>query len=473
METTEQTLKEAALHYIEKNKNRFLNELVDFLKIPSVSSNPANKQSVAAAAEHLKTQLLKAGAQLAAVEATEGHPVVYAEYMVSTSKPTILIYGHYDVQPAEPLELWESPPFEPRIANGNIYARGACDDKGQLFMHVKSLEFISKQAMPFCNLKFLFEGEEEIGSPSLAAYIEANKTKLACDTVLVSDTAMINNQTPTIIYGVKGITYFDITLSGSQKDLHSGINGGTIDNPIQVLCTLLSKLKDENNKITIPGFYDHIIPPTQKEIMALNNWPFNDDTYMKENGIHKTAGEDGYNTKERIAFRPTLDVNGIWGGHQGPGAKTIIPSKAFAKLSMRLVPGQSAEAISKSFTDYLTSMAPDTVSVQIQQLACCESALSPTDSMAFKAAELALLESFGKKPVLQRIGGSIPVIATFEQLLNAHSILMGFGLDSDNIHSPNEHFGIYNYFKGIESIILFIEKYSQLSLLEEQAPFGN
>lgn len=448
--------------YISNNKERFILELFDFLRIPSVSSDSLCEDEMIKAASYVKFHLLTAGADFAKVEKTDGHPVVFAEKFISHELPTVLIYGHYDVQPADPIELWDSPPFEPIIRNNKIYARGACDDKGQLFMHIKSLEFLTASDNLNCNLKYLFEGEEEIGSVSLEKYILENKDKLKSDVVLISDTAMINNETPSIIYSLKGIAYFDITVTGPSKDLHSGINGGTVANPVNVLCEMIGKLKDENNKITIPGFYDDIITPSEKDRTYIKQIDFDLEKYKSEFGLIETSGEAGFNTLEQISFRPTLDVNGIWGGHTGQGAKTIIPSKAHAKISMRLVPGQSAKNVIDSFMQYFKSIAPSSVSIEINTIASCESALTPTDSIAFKAAEIAISETFGKKPIPIRIGGSIPVVSMFEKLLNINSVLMGFGLDSDNIHGPNEHFGVYNFLKGIETIPIFIKHYGAL-----------
>lgn len=448
--------------YLAEHKDRFISELIDFLKIPSVSSNDAYKDDVMKAAFFVKEQLLKAGADLAIVEETEKHPVVYAEKIIDSTLPTVLVYGHYDVQPADPIELWNHPPFEPIIIDEKIYARGACDDKGQMYMHLKSLEYLSVMGACPCNLKFIFEGEEEIGSPSLKAYLEQNKEKLQADVVLVSDTAMVDNETPSIIYGLKGITYFEVELTGANKDLHSGIYGGSIENPLNILCKMIAQLQDEEKHITIPGFYDAIIPPTYDEAKSLLQIPFDEKDFLKETGAKQVGGELGFNTLERVAFRPTLDVNGIWGGHIGEGAKTIIPSKAYAKISMRLVNGQSAEKIKEDFIHYFKSLAPASMDVKITTLASCESALIPMDSIPFQAAEKALKVSFGKSPVPIRMGGSIPVISLFKEILGLNSILMGFGLDSDDIHSPNEHFGIYNFMKGIETIPLFYQYYADL-----------
>lgn len=449
--------------FIRENKERFIAELSEFLRIPSVSSDDRYIGNIREAAQFLQEKMLQVGADNASVELTDKHPIVYAEKIIDPSLPTVLVYGHYDVQPADPIELWDHPPFEPIVKDGKIYARGACDDKGQLFMHLKSLEYLTLTNSLKCNLKFLFEGEEEIGSPSLEKYLQENKEKLRADIVLVSDTAMIDNETPSLIYGLKGITYFDIEVTSSTKDLHSGIYGGSVANPLNVLCTMIGKLKNEDQKITIPHFYDDIIAPSRDEIRSIHKIPFDSTNFKKETGVEFVSGEKGYDTLERIAFRPTLDVNGMWGGHTGQGAKTVIPAKAFAKISMRLVDGQSAEKVIASFEEYFKSLAPAMVDVKISVIGACESALTPIDSIAFKAAELAIQDTFGKLPIPVRIGGSIPVISMFQRQLNLQSILMGFGLDSDDIHSPNEHFGIWNFLKGIETIPQFYEHYFALT----------
>ncbi len=451
-------------NYITTNQDRFISELIEFLKIPSVSSNDHYLEDSVKAAFFVKEQLLKAGADISEVRETAKIPIVYAEKIVDINLPTVLIYGHYDVQPAEPLHLWHNPPFEPIIKDNKIYARGACDDKGQMFMHIKSLEFLTQTNQFPCNLKFLFEGEEEIGSPSLEKYLVDHKEELKADIVLVSDTALINNDTPSLIYGLKGIIYFDIELTGAKKELHSGIHGGTVENPLHVLCNMVSKLHDENKQITIPGFYADILEPSDLEKEMMNQIPFDLEEFKSLVGVKEITGEAGYSTLERISFRPTLDVNGIWGGHNGQGAKTVIASKAFAKISMRLVNGQSIEKVISSFESYFRSLAPETIDVQMNVLASCESALTPIDSVAYKAAEKAMFHTFGKKPLPVRMGGSIPVISLFEKVLGINSVLMGFGLDSDNIHGPNEHYGIWNFFKGIETIPFFYKYFVELSL---------
>jgi acetylornithine deacetylase/succinyl-diaminopimelate desuccinylase-like protein len=452
------------LAYIAAHKDRFISELMCFLRIPSVSSDEVYVDSVKEAADFVKGQLEQSGADFAVVEPTKRHPVVYGERFVDASLPTVLVYGHYDVQPVDPIELWQHPPFEPIIQDEKIYARGACDDKGQMFMHLKSLEYMVASQQSFCNLKFVFEGEEEIGSPSFENYLVENRDKLKADVVLVSDTAMIDLNIPSIVYGLKGITYFDIEVIGSSKDLHSGIYGGAISNPLNVLCSMIARLHDDNKVITIPNFYQDIIPPTKEEFFSVHQIPFCLEKYKSDGGIKEVAGEKGFDTLENIAFRPTLDVNGMWGGYTGEGAKTVIPSKAFAKISMRLVPGQSAEAIISSFSDYFKSLAPEGMEVKIEVLASCESALLPIDSIPYKAAEEALRKTFGRDPVPVRMGGSIPVISMFKKTLGINSILMGFGLDSDDIHSPNEHFGIPNFLKGIETIPLFYKYYYESML---------
>ncbi len=446
-------------NYITLNKDRFISELFEFLTFPSISSDDLHFEDCLKTAFFINDQLVKAGVDFSEVRETDRIPVVYAEKIIDLKLPTVLIYGHYDVQPPEPLHLWDNPPFEPILKDNKVFARGACDDKGQMFMHIKSLEFLTKTNHFPCNLKFLFEGEEEIGSPSLENYLLEHKEELKADIVLVSDTALINNETPSLIYGLKGITYFDIELTGATKDLHSGIHGGTVENPLHVLCDMISKLHDQNKQITIPGFYEDIIEPTELEKEMVNQIPFNLSEFKSLVGVRNITGEVGYSTLERISFRPTLDVNGIWGGHTGQGAKTVIASKAFAKISMRLVNGQSIEKVKSSFENYFKSLAPETIDVQINMLASCESALTPIDSIAYKAAEKAMFDTFGKKPIPVRMGGSIPVIALFEKVLGINSILMGFGLDSDNIHGPNEHLGIWNFCKGIETIPLFYKNF--------------
>lgn len=441
--------------YIEQNKDRFIGELCDWLKIPSVSADKAFKNDIVKAAEFAKEQFLKAGADKAELCETGGNPVVYAEKIVDPSKPTILIYGHYDVQPADPYELWNSPPFEPVIKDGNIYARGACDDKGQVYMHIKALEILNAMKEFPCNIKFMIEGEEEVGSDNLGPFLEKNKEKLKADVILVSDTAILSVDTPSITIGLRGLSYLEVVVTGPNRDLHSGVYGGAVANPINILCELIAGMKDENNHITIPGFYDAVVELTEEDRKALNSAPFNLDHYKKHLDIREVEGEKGFTTLERTSIRPTLDVNGIWGGYIGEGAKTVLPSKAQAKISMRLVPNQTPEKITALFTEYFNKAAPASVKVQIIPHHGGEPAITPTDSKGYKAAEQAFEEAWSKKPIPMREGGSIPIVALFEKILGLKTVLMGFGLDTDAIHSPNEHYKVFNYLKGIETIVLF------------------
>jgi acetylornithine deacetylase/succinyl-diaminopimelate desuccinylase-like protein len=450
-------------NYIEKHNDRFLKELFDLLRIPSVSADSNFSDDVFEAAEFIKQKLLDAGANKAEICATEGFPIVYGEKMVDPSKPTVLVYGHYDVQPADPYDLWDSPPFEPVIRNDKIFARGACDDKGQMYMHVKALEtMINNNELP-CNVKFMIEGEEEVGSANLGKFIKANKEKLKADVVLVSDTSMIANDTPSITVGLKGLSYLQVEVTGPNRDLHSGIYGGAVANPINVLCSMIAQLHDENERINIPGFYDKVIELTAEERKEMGEAPFDIEAYKKALDIKEVCGEAGYTTLERASIRPTLDVNGIWGGYTGEGAKTVLPSKAYAKISMRLVPGQNSAEITALFTKHFKSLAPPCVSVKVENFHGGEPVVTPTDSIAYKAASRAMEATFGKKPIPIRSGGSIPIVALFEDVLGLKSILMGFGLDSDAIHSPNENYGLFNYFKGIETIPYFYKYFAELS----------
>jgi len=441
--------------YIEANKDRLVGELCDWLKIPSVSADKAFKGDILRAAEFAKDQLLKAGADKAELCETAGNPVVYAEKIIDPSKPTILVYGHYDVQPADPYELWHSPPFEPVIKDGKIYARGACDDKGQVYMHIKALEILQSINDFPCNIKFMIEGEEEVGSDNLGPFLEKNKEKLKADVILVSDTSLFSNDVPSITIGLRGLSYLEVTVTGPNRDLHSGVYGGAVANPINILCDMIAKMKDENNHITIPGFYGDVIELNEEDRKALNSAPFNLKEYKEALDIKEVEGENGYTTRERTSIRPTLDVNGIWGGYIGEGAKTVLPSKAQAKISMRLVPNQSPEKITALFTDYFNKMAPASVKVKVVPHHGGEPAITPTDSKGYKAAEQAFEEAWNKKPIPTREGGSIPIVSLFEKVLGLKTVLMGFGLDSDAIHSPNEHYRVFNYFKGIETIVLF------------------
>lgn len=449
--------------YIDQNKDRFLNELMDLLRIPSVSADSKYKADVARTAEFVKNSLVAAGADNVEICPTPGHPIVYGEKIIDPHLPTVIVYGHYDVQPPDPLDLWESPPFEPVIKDGLIVARGACDDKGQMYMHVKAFELMMKNNSLPCNVRFMIEGEEEVGSSHLGDWIRENKSRLKGDVILISDTSIIANDIPSIDVGLRGLSYVEVEVTGPNRDLHSGVFGGAVANPIQILCEMITKMKDENNHIAIPGFYDDVKVLTAEERAELNLAPFSLDEYKKDLDINDVHGEKGYTTLERTGIRPTFELNGIWGGYIGEGAKTVLPSKAFAKISMRLVPNQSSDKITQLFADYFTSIAPAGVKVKVTPHHGGEPVVTPTDSIAFKAASKAMEETFGKKPIPTRGGGSIPIVALFEKELGLKSVLMGFGLDSDLIHSPNEHYGIFNYLKGIETIPLFFRNFAEMS----------
>ncbi|MCB9246849.1 MAG: dipeptidase [Flavobacteriales bacterium] len=446
--------------YIQKNKERFLNELFELLRIPSISADPAFKKDVARAADYVAARLKDAGADNVVVEPTPGHPVVYGEKMIDPALPTVLVYGHYDVQPSVPDELWETPPFEPQIRDGNIYARGACDDKGQFYMHIKAFESMMQTTGMPCNVKFMIEGEEEVGSSNLGAYCKANKDKLACDVILISDTAMIANDQPSLDIGLRGLSYVQVEVTGPNIDLHSGTYGGAVGNPINVLCSMIASLHDENRHITIPGFYDDVVELSSEERAAMAKAPFDLESYRKHLDIKATYGEKGYTVIEQTGIRPTLDVNGMWGGYIGEGSKTVLPSKAYAKISMRLVPNQDSETITKLFQEHFERIAPDCVRVKVTPHHGGNPYVTPMDHPAYQAAAAAMRESFGKEPVPTRGGGSIPIVALFEEVLNAKTILMGFGLDTDAIHSPNEKYGLFNFYKGIETIPLFYKHYT-------------
>jgi len=454
--------------YISANRDKFLNELFDILRIPSVSADPAFAKDVMRTAEVIKDKLVEAGADNVEVCQTAGYPIVYGEKIIDPSLPTVLVYGHYDVQPADPIELWDKDPFDPYIKKtelhpeGAIFARGACDDKGQMYMHVKAFEAMMKTNDVPCNIKFMIEGEEEVGSGNLEIFVKENKEKLKADVVLVSDTGIIANDVPSVTVGLRGLSYVEVEVTGPNRDLHSGLYGGGVANPINILCKMIDSLTDENNRITIPGFYDAVKELTEAERTEMAKAPFSDDEYKKSIGIDDVWGEKGYSTMERQSIRPTLDVNGIWGGYTGKGAKTVIASKAYAKISMRLVPNQVSDKITELFTNHFESIAPKSVKVKVTPHHGGEAAVTPTDSIEYKAAAMAMEETFGKKPVPFRGGGSIPIVALFEKELGLKTVLMGFGLDSDAIHSPNEHYGVFNYFKGIETIPLFYKNYAQL-----------
>lgn len=449
--------------YLSENKQRFLDELLDLLRIPSVSADSQYKGDVARCAEAVKESLLKAGCDKAEICPTDGHPIVYGEKMVNPSAPTVLVYGHYDVQPADPLELWHSGPFEPVIKDGKIYARGACDDKGQMFMHVKALEVMNSTDTLSCNVKFMIEGEEEVGSSNLGKFLESNKEKLKADIVLVSDTSMISMEHPSIETGLRGLAYMEVEVTGPNRDLHSGVYGGAVHNPINALCHMIASLHDENNHITIPGFYDKVQDLSDEERKALNAAPFDLDEYKKDLNVKEVWGEKGYTTLERTGVRPTLDVNGIWGGYTGEGAKTVLPSKASAKISMRLVPDQNSEEIAEMFRKHFESIAPKSVQVKVTAHHGGEPVVTPTDSIAYQAAAKAIKTAFGKDPIPTRGGGSIPIVALFEKILGLKTVLMGFGLDNDNIHSPNEKYDVANYYKGIETIPYFHKYFAEMS----------
>ncbi|MGB0837726.1 MAG: dipeptidase [Flavobacteriaceae bacterium] len=456
-------------NYIELHKDRFISELIDLLKIPSISADQAYEKEVLATADVVKAMLEKAGCDLVELCETPGYPIVYGEKLIDPSLPTVLVYGHYDVQPADPIELWDSPPFEPVIKKteahpmGAIYARGACDDKGQMYMHVKAFEYLIAENKLPCNVKFMIEGEEEVGSPSLEWFVKRNHEKLANDVILISDTGMISNEQPSITTGLRGLSYVEVEVTGPNRDLHSGLYGGAVANPINILTQMIASLHDENNHITIPGFYGGVEELSLEERAEMAKAPFSLEAYEKALDIAEVYGEKGYTTNERNSIRPTLDVNGIWGGYTGEGAKTVIASKAYAKISMRLVPGQNPDQITDLFIKHFESIAPKAVKVKATPHHGGLPYVTPTDNIGYQAANKAYTKTFGTQAIPQRSGGSIPIVALFEQELDSKSILMGFGLDSDAIHSPNEHYGIFNYLKGIETIPYFYEYYSELA----------
>lgn len=451
------------LPVLNQNKQRYLDELMGWLRIPSVSADPKFNDDMFEAAEFLKKHLEEAGAVNCELIPTDGFPVVYGEKIVDPAKPTVLVYGHYDVQPADPYELWKSPPFEPEVRNERIYARGSCDDKGQVYMHVKALEIMTgMNALP-CNVKFMFEGEEEIGSIHLDDFLSKNKEKLKADVVLVSDTSMIANDCPSITVGLRGLSYMEVEVTGANRDLHSGVYGGAVANPINVLARMITSLKDENFRVTIPGFYDDVVEYTAEQRAEMAKRPFELEDYKKELGISDIEGETGFTTIERATIRPTLDCNGIWGGYTGAGAKTVLPSKATAKISMRLVPNQSSAKITEMFTRHIMSIAPKSVTIKVMAHHGGEAAMTPTDSLAYAAASKAMEKSFGKKPIPTFEGGSIPVVASFKKILGLNTVLMGFGLDIDALHSPNESYGLFNFYKGIETIPYFYHYYAELA----------
>jgi len=455
--------------YIDNNKDRFINELIELLKMPSISADSKYKNDVIKTAEAVKSSLEKAGCNHVEICKTDGHPIVYGEKIIDPKLPTVLVYGHYDVQPPDPLNLWTSPPFEPVIKttelhpDGAIFARGSCDDKGQMYMHVKALEFMTSTNQLPCNVKFMIEGEEEVGSVNLSKFVKQNQEKLKNDVILISDTGMIAKDTPSITTGLRGLSYVEVEVTGPNRDLHSGLYGGAVANPINILTKMIASLHDENNYITIPGFYDKVEELSDEERAQMAKAPFSLENYKKALDIDEVYGEKGYTTNERNSIRPTLDVNGIWGGYMGEGAKTVIASKAHAKISMRLVPHQDWEEITELFKNHFERIAPKAVIVKVTPLHGGQGYVTPIDSIGYQAASKAYQDTFGKTPIPQRSGGSIPIVALFEQELKSKTILMGFGLDSDAIHSPNEHFGIFNYLKGIETIPLFYKYFTELS----------
>ncbi|MEI8110143.1 MAG: dipeptidase [Chitinophagia bacterium] len=441
--------------YQAAHQERFLQELLELLRIPSISARSENKESMLECAELVKKRLVEAGADSASIYQTEGHPIVYGEKIIDPAKPTILVYGHYDVQPADPLELWKSGPFEPEIRDGKIYARGACDDKGQFYMHVKALEIMTQTGTLSANIKFLIEGEEEVGSPNLATFVKNNRDLLKADVILISDTSMLSMQTPSIDVGVRGLSYIEVEVTGPNRDLHSGVYGGAVANPVTMLAKMIASCHDENNRITIPGFYDDVLESSEEERAKMALAPFDEKEYKDDLGVQQLWGEKGYSTHERTGIRPTLEVNGIWGGYTGEGAKTVLPSKAFAKISCRLVPNQSSAVITEKIIRYFESIAPEGVTVTAMEHHGGEPYLTPIDSHAYRSAARAIETTFGKEPIPVRGGGSIPICALFEKELGLKIVFMGFGLDSDNLHSPNEKYDLFNYYKGIETIPYF------------------
>ena len=446
--------------YQQQHKDRFLDELLELLRIPSVSAKSEHKEDMLKCAELVKQRLTEAGATTVTIYPTPGHPLVYAERIIDTSKPTVLVYGHYDVQPPDPLELWHSGPFEPVIKDGNIYARGACDDKGQFYMHVKAFETLVQTNTLPVNIKFLIEGEEEIGSKNLENFVNAHTGLLKADVVLISDTAMLSMENPSIDTGVRGLSYIEVEVTGPNRDLHSGVYGGAVANPITILAQLIASMHDENNHITIPGFYDDVVESSASERSEMAKAPYDEDAYKKDLGVNTLWGEKGYTTNERTGIRPTLEVNGIWGGYTGEGAKTVLPSKAYAKISTRLVPNQKSEVITRLLINHLTKIAPPYVTVKASEHHGGDPYLTPINSIEYKAAAKAIEAGFGKAPIPVRGGGSIPITALFEQVLGIKTIFLGFGLDSDNLHSPNEKFGLFNFYKGIETIPYFHQFYA-------------
>jgi acetylornithine deacetylase/succinyl-diaminopimelate desuccinylase-like protein len=448
--------------YQAQNKDRFLDELLELLRIPSVSARSENKDDMVRCAEKVKQRLLEAGADTVEIMPTAGHPAVFGQKIVDPSKPTVLVYGHYDVQPPDPLELWNSPPFEPVIKDGKIFARGSCDDKGQFYMHVKALEMMTKTNSLPVNVKFLIEGEEEIGSKHLGDFVKENKDKLKADVIVISDTAMLSLENPSIDVGVRGLVYIEVEVSGPNRDLHSGVYGGAVANPATILAQMIATLHDKDNHITIPNFYDDVVESSPAERLEMAKAPYNEKEYMEDLGVKTLWGEKGYTSGERTGIRPTLEVNGIWGGYTGEGAKTVLPAKAFAKISCRLVPNQKSDKMTKLLIEHLERIAPPYVTVKAKDLHGGDPYMTPVDSTEYKAAARAIETTFGKPPIPVRGGGSIPITALFETELGVKTVFLGFGLDSDNLHSPNEKFNIDNFYKGIETIPYFHQYYAEM-----------
>ena len=452
---------------IKGNRQLYLEELIEFLRIPSISANPDYKDDMTRTAEWLNEHMVRIGLDNCKIFPTPGHPVVYGEKIIGANLPTVLVYGHYDVQPPDPLDLWDNPPFDPVIKKtkthpqGAIYARGACDDKGQAFMHLKAVQAMLECNELDCNVKILMEGEEEVGSDHLEMFLKSQKEMLSCDVVLVSDTSILANDQPSITIGLRGLSYVQVEVTGPNRDLHSGVYGGGVANPINVLCEIVASLKDEDNRVTIPGFYDDVLELSAEERNGIARIPFSKEAFAKDLGIDEIEGEVGFNTIERTTARPTLDVNGIWGGYIGEGAKTVLPSKAYAKISMRLVPNQTNDKVTKLFTDHIKRIAPKSVKVKVTPFHGGLPALTPIDTPEYRAAAKAMKMSFDKEPIPMRSGGSIPIASLFENIFDVKTVLMGFGLDSDNIHSPNEHFGLFNFYKGIETIPYFYKYYAE------------
>lgn len=447
--------------YQEQNKERFLEEMLELLRIPSISAKSEHKDDMRKCAELVRQRLLDAGADKAEVMETDGHPVVFGEKITDPSRPTVLVYGHYDVQPPDPLDLWHSGPFDPVVKDGKVYARGSADDKGQFYMHVKAMETLVKTNSLNSNIKFLIEGEEEVGSPNLEKFVAQNKELLKADVILISDTAMISMEHPSMDVGVRGLAYIQVEVTGPNRDLHSGVYGGAVANPATILAKMIASCHDENNHITIPGFYDDVVESTSEEREMMAKAPFDENEYKTDLGMDELWGEKGYTTNERTGIRPTLEVNGIWGGYQGEGAKTVLPSKAFAKISARLVPDQSSVKITEKMLEYFRSIAPKSVKVEAYELHGGEAYMTPLDSKGYQSAAKAIKDTFGKDPIPVRGGGSIPICSILEKELGIKIVFMGFGLDSDNLHSPNEKFNLENYYKGIETIPYFHKHFAE------------